>query len=188
MQCTHSPSIDSHTPFVHPLQCTLSIGCTKLCTSALAGWSTTLRMGDLCMGGYATYKDSAKIQTSSTPMQSRVSISEAEKRYSFEPIITKIWHNICSLSEHQNWPLTWSFITARCGHTVLVSMTAQKERVSCLRGQNPFHQGSQEVCSCVFKYLYVSSTGASHLIDACWGQNCNINVVSMWMHIRSYKL
>ena len=47
-------------------------------------------------------------------------------------------------------------------------------------------RGSHEVCSCVFKYLGMNSTGGSHLIaysDACGGQNCNINVVCMWIHI-----
>ena len=47
-------------------------------------------------------------------------------------------------------------------------------------------RGSQEVCSCVLNYLRMGSTEASHLIvysDACGGQNRNINVVCMWMHI-----
>ena len=47
-------------------------------------------------------------------------------------------------------------------------------------------RGSHEVCSCVFKYLGMNSTGASHLIaysDACGGQNRNINVACMWIHI-----
>ena len=47
-------------------------------------------------------------------------------------------------------------------------------------------RGSQEVCSCVLKYLALSNTAATHLIvysDACGGQNHNINVACMWMHI-----
>lgn len=47
-------------------------------------------------------------------------------------------------------------------------------------------RGSQEVCSCVFKYLRMRESETSHLMvysDACGGQNRNINVACMWMHI-----
>ena len=49
-------------------------------------------------------------------------------------------------------------------------------------------RGSQEVCSCVMKYLRMRNSSASHMVvysDACGGQNRNINVACMWMHIVS---
>ena len=44
-------------------------------------------------------------------------------------------------------------------------------------------RGSQEVCSCILKYL---GSNASQLIaysDACGGQNRNINVACLWLYI-----
>ena len=47
-------------------------------------------------------------------------------------------------------------------------------------------RGSQEVASCVRRHLKSNESTAKHLIafsDACGGQNRNINMVCMWLHI-----
>lgn len=57
-------------------------------------------------------------------------------------------------------------------------------------------RGSQEIGSCLLKHFRTAQSQASHLIafsDACGGQNRNINIACMWMHIVanpdfSYKL
>ena len=49
-------------------------------------------------------------------------------------------------------------------------------------------RGSQEISSCLLKYFRLRQSEASHLIlfsDACSGQNCNINIVCLWMYVVS---
>ena len=49
-------------------------------------------------------------------------------------------------------------------------------------------RGSQEIGSCILKYLRLRASEASHLIvfsDACGGQNRNINIACLWMYVVS---
>ena len=49
-------------------------------------------------------------------------------------------------------------------------------------------RGSQDIGSCVLAYLKEHRTSAEHLIaysDSCGGQNRNINIVCLWLHIVS---
>ena len=47
-------------------------------------------------------------------------------------------------------------------------------------------RGSHDIASCLLKYLKDTSPTATHLItygDSCGGQNRNVYVLSMWLHI-----
>lgn len=47
-------------------------------------------------------------------------------------------------------------------------------------------RGSQKIASCILYHLSHTSSTATKLIlysDACGGQNCNINMVCLWLHI-----
>ena len=47
-------------------------------------------------------------------------------------------------------------------------------------------RGSNEVASCILKYLQNSGTCATNLVtfsDSCGGQNRNVNMLCMWLHV-----
>ena len=47
-------------------------------------------------------------------------------------------------------------------------------------------RGSHEKASCILKYLKNSGTQATNLVtlsDSCGGQNRNINMLCMWLHV-----
>lgn len=47
-------------------------------------------------------------------------------------------------------------------------------------------RGSNEIASCVLKYLQNSGTQATHLVtfsDSCGGQNRNVNMLCMWLYL-----
>ena len=49
-------------------------------------------------------------------------------------------------------------------------------------------RGSAEIGSSILQYLKLRTSDAIHLIvfiDACGGQNCNINLACLWMHVIS---
>ena len=47
-------------------------------------------------------------------------------------------------------------------------------------------RGSNEIASCILKYLHNNGSQATNLVtfsDSCGGQNRNVNVLCVWLHI-----